>query len=219
MLTAAELARLAAARGDAFDRLFLTYMIRHHEGALTMVGRLLATPGAAHEPETFGFASDVDADQRAEIARMRALLRPAAPPPTFPSRPLMRFAPTCLALGLVAAAAAAAGAQSDSAGRAPPARAPPAPRPAPTRAWDSAPAWPTPSPPRAASSSSPTARAPRASSTPATPATSATPTATSPSAARSSSRAATTACRCGTWPTRPTPCSAPRSCAPGARAT
>ncbi len=80
MLTADELARLAAARGDAFDRLFLTYMIRHHEGALTMVARLLATPGAAQESETFGFASDVDADQRAEIARMRALL--GAPSPT-----------------------------------------------------------------------------------------------------------------------------------------
>ncbi len=80
MLTADELARLAAARGDAFDRLFLTYMIRHHEGALTMVARLLATPGAAQESETFGFASDVDADQRAEIARMRALL--GAPTPT-----------------------------------------------------------------------------------------------------------------------------------------
>jgi uncharacterized protein (DUF305 family) len=75
MLTAAELARLAAARGAEFDRLFLTYMVRHHEGALTMVARLLATPGAAQEPETFGLASDVDADQRAEIARMRALLR------------------------------------------------------------------------------------------------------------------------------------------------
>jgi hypothetical protein len=45
-----------------------------------MVARLLATPGAAQESETFGFASDVDADQRAEIARMRALL--GAPTPT-----------------------------------------------------------------------------------------------------------------------------------------
>ena len=81
MLTADELARLAAARGDAFDRLFLTSMIRHHEGALTMVARLLATPGAAQESETFAFASDVDADQRAEIARMRALLGAATPTP------------------------------------------------------------------------------------------------------------------------------------------
>ena len=70
----AELARLGEARGAAFDRLFLTYMIRHHEGALAMVAELLATPGAGQEPEAFRLASDVDADQRAEIARMRAML-------------------------------------------------------------------------------------------------------------------------------------------------
>ena len=40
MLTAAEMARLADARGDAFDRLFLELMIKHHEGALTMVKEL-----------------------------------------------------------------------------------------------------------------------------------------------------------------------------------
>lgn len=74
MLTEAELARLAAARGPAFDRLFLEYMIRHHEGAVTMVAQLFATPGAAQTSEMYGFATDVNADQRAEIARMRALL-------------------------------------------------------------------------------------------------------------------------------------------------
>jgi uncharacterized protein (DUF305 family) len=74
MLTPAQLAELAAARGAAFDRLFLEDMIRHHEGALTMVARLLATPGAAQSPDTYGFVSDVDTDQRAEIARMKALL-------------------------------------------------------------------------------------------------------------------------------------------------
>ena len=78
MLTAEELARLTRAKGDEFDRLFLQYMIRHHEGALTMVAQFLATPGAAQESETFRFASDVDADQRAEIRRMRTL--PGAPP-------------------------------------------------------------------------------------------------------------------------------------------
>jgi uncharacterized protein (DUF305 family) len=50
-------------------------MIRHHEGALTMVQALFATPGAGQESELFRFASDVNADQRAEIARMQALLR------------------------------------------------------------------------------------------------------------------------------------------------
>ena len=73
MLTAAELARLDSATGPDFDRLFLEYMIRHHEGALTMVAGLLATPGAGQEPEIFRFLSDVDADQRAEIRRMRTL--------------------------------------------------------------------------------------------------------------------------------------------------
>jgi epoxyqueuosine reductase len=74
MLTPAQLAALAASSGPAFDRLFLEDMIRHHEGALVMVKDLLATNGAAQEPEIFQFASDIDADQRAEIMRMRALL-------------------------------------------------------------------------------------------------------------------------------------------------
>jgi len=79
MLSAAELAQLQAANGAEFDRLFLRFMIRHHEGALVMVERLLATPGAGQEPQLFGFAADVDADQRAEIARMQAMLGAAAP--------------------------------------------------------------------------------------------------------------------------------------------
>jgi uncharacterized protein (DUF305 family) len=74
MLAAEELDRLAAARDSTFELLFLEFMIRHHEGALVMVERLFATPGAAQEPELFGFASDVDADQRAEIRRMKAML-------------------------------------------------------------------------------------------------------------------------------------------------
>jgi uncharacterized protein (DUF305 family) len=74
MLTAEEMAQLAAARGPAFDRLFLQGMIKHHEGALSMVRTLFATAGAAQDPDIFTFASDVDADQRMEIDRMRALL-------------------------------------------------------------------------------------------------------------------------------------------------
>ena len=74
MLTAAELERLAKATGTEFDRLFLEGMIRHHEGAITMVKSLFGTQGAAQETETYRFATDVEADQRAEIARMRALL-------------------------------------------------------------------------------------------------------------------------------------------------
>jgi uncharacterized protein (DUF305 family) len=78
MLTEEELARLAKATGADFDRLFLEYMIRHHEGALTMVKELFGTPGAAQESETYRFATDVESDQRAEIARMRALLQAMA---------------------------------------------------------------------------------------------------------------------------------------------
>ena len=77
MLTQAELDQLGAAQDSSFDRLFLTFMIRHHEGALTMVARLFASPGSAQDPELAGFATDVDADQRAEINRMRALLATA----------------------------------------------------------------------------------------------------------------------------------------------
>ena len=75
MLSADEMARLAAASGTAFDKLFLEYMIRHHEGALIMVRQLFATPGAGQESEIYAFASDVEADQRMEIARMAAMLK------------------------------------------------------------------------------------------------------------------------------------------------
>ena len=74
MLTPEQLAELAGASGPEFDRLFLRDMIQHHEGALVMVRDLLATNGAAQEPEIFQFSSDINADQRAEIMRMRTLL-------------------------------------------------------------------------------------------------------------------------------------------------
>lgn len=75
MLTQDEMAKLAAATGPAFDALFLEYMIKHHEGALSMVKDLFATPGAGQEGDIFAFASDVDADQAMEISRMGAMLR------------------------------------------------------------------------------------------------------------------------------------------------
>jgi uncharacterized protein (DUF305 family) len=80
MLSPAEMAELAAARNADFDRLFLRFMIQHHEGALVMVAQLKATPGAGQEPATAMFASEVDSDQRMEIARMRAMLN------AFPDR-------------------------------------------------------------------------------------------------------------------------------------
>jgi len=75
MLSAEEMARLSAAKGVGFDRLFLEGMIKHHAGALTMVKELFATPAAGQESEIYAFASDVDADQRMEIDRMGAMLR------------------------------------------------------------------------------------------------------------------------------------------------
>jgi uncharacterized protein (DUF305 family) len=74
MLTPAQLAELDRARGAAFDRLFLTDMIQHHEGALTMVAKLFDSPGAGQTPEIFGYATGVDNDQRAEIERMQGML-------------------------------------------------------------------------------------------------------------------------------------------------
>jgi len=75
MLTPAQMDSLTKATGPAFDRLFLQYMIQHHEGALTMVAEFLRTPDAAREPMVFQFVSDVDTDQRSEIRRMQRLLR------------------------------------------------------------------------------------------------------------------------------------------------
>jgi uncharacterized protein (DUF305 family) len=75
MLTQQEMARLTAAAGADFDRLFLEFMIKHHDGALIMVNDLFMTDGAGQEAELFAFASDVDTDQRIEIDRMSALLR------------------------------------------------------------------------------------------------------------------------------------------------
>ena len=75
MLTERQMAQLASATGEAFDRLFLEFMIVHHEGALTMVSELFLVSGAGQEPVTFQFASNVDADQTAEIGRMRTMLQ------------------------------------------------------------------------------------------------------------------------------------------------
>jgi uncharacterized protein (DUF305 family) len=74
MATPEEMARLAAVSGAEFDRLFLELMIRHHEGALVMVAQLFGTPGAGQDSQVFQIASEVDADQRMEIDRMRSML-------------------------------------------------------------------------------------------------------------------------------------------------
>lgn len=74
MLTDAQIEELKAARGEEFDRLFLRFMIQHHAGAVQMVDELFATDGAAQEGDTFKVASDIQVDQRTEIARMQSML-------------------------------------------------------------------------------------------------------------------------------------------------
>jgi uncharacterized protein (DUF305 family) len=74
MLTQAQLDELDEARGADFDRLFLTYMIQHHSGAVTMVEELFATDGAGQDEAAFKIASDIQVDQRTEIARMELML-------------------------------------------------------------------------------------------------------------------------------------------------
>lgn len=74
MATPEQMAQLASAEGVAFDDLFLTLMIRHHEGAVTMVEDLLDQPGSAYDPVLFEFVNDIVNDQTSEIERMDALL-------------------------------------------------------------------------------------------------------------------------------------------------
>lgn len=74
MLTDLQMAELEKARGTEFDRLFLTFMIQHHQGAVTMVRELFATDGAGQDEAVFKFASDVQVDQTTEIARMEIML-------------------------------------------------------------------------------------------------------------------------------------------------
>ncbi len=74
MLSAEQLAALDKARGAEWDRLFLTAMIRHHEGAIKMVDDLFASYGALQDDDVYKFASDINADQSIEIERMEKML-------------------------------------------------------------------------------------------------------------------------------------------------
>jgi uncharacterized protein (DUF305 family) len=75
MLTPEQMEALRKARGQEFDHLFLTGMIQHHGGALTMVKDLFDTAGAGQDAELFTFATDVDSGQRAEIRIMQNMLK------------------------------------------------------------------------------------------------------------------------------------------------
>jgi uncharacterized protein (DUF305 family) len=74
MLTSAQMEALRKASGEEFDHLFLTGMIQHHGGALTMVKDLFDTAGSGQDAELFNFATDVDSGQRAEIRIMQSML-------------------------------------------------------------------------------------------------------------------------------------------------
>ncbi|MCH7637380.1 MAG: DUF305 domain-containing protein, partial [Proteobacteria bacterium] len=74
MASPEQMAELAELEGTDFDRLFLTLMITHHDGAVTMVEELLKQPGAAYDPVLFEFTTNITNDQNAEIVRMNALL-------------------------------------------------------------------------------------------------------------------------------------------------
>src|SRR6184192_2336686 len=74
MLTPEQLAELDHARGTEFDRLFLRFMIQHHQGAITMVNQLFGSQGRGEQETVFRFASDVFADQSTEIDRMNRML-------------------------------------------------------------------------------------------------------------------------------------------------
>jgi uncharacterized protein (DUF305 family) len=79
MLTEAQMRQLDQAKGPGFDRLFLTFMIQHHKGAVSMVKDLFGTTGAARDETVFKFANDVSVDQSTEVARMERMLT-ALPP-------------------------------------------------------------------------------------------------------------------------------------------
>jgi len=74
MLTAKQMGALRRAKGAEFDRLFLTGMIQHHNGALIMVKELFDTSGAGQDADLFNFATDADNTQRAEIRIMQDML-------------------------------------------------------------------------------------------------------------------------------------------------
>jgi uncharacterized protein (DUF305 family) len=74
MLTEDQMKQLDQARGPEFDRRFLTFMIQHHRGAVTMVQDLFGTNAAAQDETVFKFANDVSVDQSTEIARMERML-------------------------------------------------------------------------------------------------------------------------------------------------
>ncbi|GAA2526751.1 DUF305 domain-containing protein [Pilimelia columellifera] len=67
----AEMKKLSDASGKAFDTMFLTMMVEHHEGAIAMARDEIAKGANAEAKE---LAKQIEQAQTAEIAAMRALL-------------------------------------------------------------------------------------------------------------------------------------------------
>jgi uncharacterized protein (DUF305 family) len=104
MATPEQMKALAAAKGAEFDRMFLTLMIAHHEGAVKMVDHLLAQPGSAYDPVLFDFVNEVKNGQTAEIEKMNALLAGLSTDPRVGLKPGFRDAGEAISnLELVAA--------------------------------------------------------------------------------------------------------------------
>ena len=87
ILTEAELDELAGLSSQEFDTRFLQLMIKHHEGAITMVDRLLDQPGTAQDSVLFAFTTDVTSDQTSEVERMSAMLAGFSPDPRVNLKP------------------------------------------------------------------------------------------------------------------------------------
>lgn len=81
MLSDEQMEELAAASGPEFNRLYLEYMIDHHQGALDMVEMLLDQRGSVQDPLLYEFTSDLTSDQTSEIERMDLLLASLNPDP------------------------------------------------------------------------------------------------------------------------------------------
>ncbi|MDY7096815.1 MAG: DUF305 domain-containing protein [Pseudomonadota bacterium] len=87
MATPEQMAKLATLKGVEFDKMFLSLMIAHHEGAIDMVDELLNQPGSAADPVLFRFVGDIENDQQAEIDKMDALLAGLSPDPRAGLKP------------------------------------------------------------------------------------------------------------------------------------
>ncbi|MEO7995945.1 MAG: DUF305 domain-containing protein [Gemmatimonadaceae bacterium] len=87
MLTDAQMKELDKSRGTEFDRLFLTYMMQHHRGAVSMVRALFASPGAGQDESVFKFANDAEVDQSTEIRRMLTMMLEMGFAPPVPGTP------------------------------------------------------------------------------------------------------------------------------------